>query len=80
MRAASANVRLYLVVAREVSDEISTGRFQIGSRLPAERELAIKYKVSRPIVREAMIALQAMGLVDVRERSGAYVVALPDKR
>jgi GntR family transcriptional repressor for pyruvate dehydrogenase complex len=47
------------------------------ARLPAERELAVRYNVSRPTVREAIIALEVQGLVEVRVGSGAYVVRLP---
>ena len=47
----------------------------MGDRLPAERELAIDFNVSRPTVREAIIALEVQGLVEVRLGSGAYVRA-----
>ncbi len=71
--------RLYQDLARSLLDELSSGRYPVGARLPAERELAIKYKVSRPTVREAMIALEVQGLVEVRVGSGAYVRRLPGK-
>jgi GntR family transcriptional repressor for pyruvate dehydrogenase complex len=51
----------------------------VGSRLPAERELAQQYHVSRPTVREAIIAMEVQGLVEVRIGSGAYVLRLPGK-
>lgn len=72
--------RLYQDLARRLIKELSAGKFPVGSRLPAERELAQQYNVSRPTVREAVIALEVQGLVEVRIGSGAYVVALPGKK
>ena len=71
--------RLYQELARKLIDELSAGNYPVGSRLPAERELAIQYEVSRPTVREAVIALEVQGLVEVRIGSGAYVLRLPGK-
>ncbi len=71
--------RLYLDVARSLIDEIAGCRYAVGARLPAERELAVQYGVSRPTVREAIIALEVQGLVEVRIGSGAYVLRLPGK-
>ena len=71
--------RLYQDLARRLIDELASGRLAIGDRLPAERELSILYKVSRPTVREAVIALEVQGLVEVRVGSGAYVKRLPGK-
>lgn len=69
--------RLYQDLARTLIAELAAGRYPVGQRLPAERELAQRYNVSRPTVREAMIALEVQGLVDVRIGSGAYVSRLP---
>lgn len=69
--------RLYQDLARQLREELSSGMYPLGARLPAERELAIKYNVSRPTVREAIIALEVQGLVEVRVGSGAYVRRLP---
>lgn len=71
--------RLYQDLARSLMEELGSGRFPVGARLPAERELAATYNVSRPTVREAMIALEVQGLVEVRVGSGAYVRRLPGK-
>ncbi len=71
--------RLYQDLARNLLEELSSGRYPVGARLPAERELAATYNVSRPTVREAMIALEVQGLVEVRVGSGAYVRRLPGK-
>lgn len=65
--------RLYEQVADQIGDLIKRGEFQPGQRLPAERDLARTLGVSRPVVREAMVALELMGLVEVRTGSGAFV-------
>lgn len=75
--AAHANGRLYQRVAHRLFQELANGKYAVGDRLPAERELAIEHEVSRPAVREAMIALEVQGLIDVRVGSGAYVRRLP---
>ena len=71
------NDRLYKDVARSLVTEIVAGKYPVGSRLPAERELAALYVVSRPTVREAVIALEVQGFVEVRVGSGAYVMRIP---
>jgi GntR family transcriptional repressor for pyruvate dehydrogenase complex len=76
---AKPNDRLYQDLARSLLAELAAGKFPVGSRLPAERELAQQYDVSRPTVREAIIALEVQGLVEVRVGSGAYVLRLPGK-
>ncbi len=69
--------RLYQDLARNLTEELASGAYPVGARLPAERELAVKYGVSRPTVREAIIALEVQGLIEVRIGSGAYVRRLP---
>lgn len=69
--------RLYQDLARSLIGELAEGRWPVGTRLPAERELAAGYGVSRPTVREAIIALEVQGLVEVRIGSGAWVLRLP---
>ena len=71
--------RLYQTVARTLIADLSSGKYAIGDRLPAERELSVEHDVSRPTVREAIIALEVQGLVEVRVGSGAYVKRLPGK-
>lgn len=67
--------RLYQRVAHQIASLINAETFAIGERLPPERELAARLKVSRPVVREAMIALELAGLVEVRMGAGVFVVA-----
>jgi len=65
--------RLYLQIADQIRGLIESGEVARGARLPAERNLAKQLKVSRPSLREALIALEIEGLLDVRVGSGIYV-------
>ena len=69
------NPRLYRQIADQLSALIGSGEFANGQRLPSERELAALLGVSRPSVREALIALEVEGKVEVRVGSGIYVAA-----
>ncbi|MDB5930095.1 MAG: FadR family transcriptional regulator [Polaromonas sp.] len=66
--------RLYRQIAGQLRTLITQGEFAIGSRLPAERDLARQLGVSRPSVREALIAMEVEGWVEVRTGSGVYVL------
>lgn len=65
--------RLFQGIADEIVGLIQSGAFPPGSRLPGERELAERFKVSRVTIREAEIALQAKGILNIRTGSGVYV-------
>lgn len=67
--------RLYRLIAEQIAEKIRAGEFPIGTRLPAERDLADILQVSRSSVREALIALELSGYVEVRVGSGVYVTA-----
>jgi DNA-binding FadR family transcriptional regulator len=69
--------RLYRQIAEQLRALITGGEFPPGSRLPAERDLAKQLGVSRPSVREALIALEVEGWVEVRTGSGVYVLQRP---
>lgn len=69
--------RLYLQVARQLQALIADGDFRPGSRLPSERDLAERLGVSRPTIREAIIALEIARQVEVRTGSGVYVLNNP---
>jgi GntR family transcriptional repressor for pyruvate dehydrogenase complex len=69
--------RLYQQIADQIRLLIDGGEFQSGSRLPAERELAQRLGVSRPSLREALIALEIDGSVEIRMGSGVYVSTEP---
>ena len=69
--------RLYRQIAEQIRGLITSGEYAVGARLPPERDLAKQLRVSRPSVREALIALEVEGLVEVRVGSGIYVHAPP---
>ena len=72
-----SNDRLYQDLARKLIAELAAGNYPVGDRLPAERELGAASTMSAgPTVREAIIALEVQGLVEVRIGSGAYVLRL----
>ncbi len=66
--------RLYHSVAQQITKLIEDGEYPPGTRLPGERELAEQLKVSRVTIREAEIALQAVGRLDIRTGAGVYVL------
>lgn len=68
-----ASRRLYQQVAERIKLQIYSGAMAEGDRLPAEKELAQQLGVSRPTVREALIALEIAGLVEIRTGSGSYI-------
>jgi DNA-binding FadR family transcriptional regulator len=72
--------RLYRQIADQIRALIKSGEFHAGARLPPERDLAKQLGVSRPSVREALIALEVEGLVEVRIGSGIYVQAPNEHR
>lgn len=67
--------RLYRQVADHIRTLIETGELAAGGRLPAERDLAERFGVSRPTVREALIVLEVEGYIQIRMGSGVYVAA-----
>ena len=65
--------RLYHSIADRIAKLIDDGIFPVGTRLPGERELAERFDVSRVTIREAEIALQAIGRLEIKTGSGVYV-------
>lgn len=65
--------RLYQQAADQIRALIRAGEYAPGDRLPPERELAKRLGVSRPTVREAMIALEIAGVIDIRAGAGIFV-------
>lgn len=72
--------RLYHTVADQILELISNGTCPPGSRLAGERELAERFGVSRVTIREAEIALQALGHVKIKSGSGVYVLDQDDSK
>lgn len=72
--------RLYRQIADQLRHLMDRREFPVGCRLPPERELAEKLGVSRPSVREALIALEVEGRVRIRMGSGVYVTEAARRR
>ena len=68
-----AEQRLYQKVANNILEMITSGAYPPGTRLPGERELAERFSVSRVVIREAEISLEALGHVEIKVGSGVYV-------
>ncbi len=67
-------------IIEQVRDLITSGRLKPGDRLPAERELAQTLSVGRSAVREAIRAMESLGLVEARAGEGTFVAAFPENR
>ena len=74
----AAPPRAFEQILGALEAEISAGALEAGDRLPAERELAARYGVSRTSVREAIRVLEAMGIVSVRRGAEHGVVLLQE--
>ena len=74
---AVSSQRLYRQIADQLADLVRRGEFKPGDRLPSERDLSQQFNVSRASVREALIALEIDGIVDVRVGLGVFVNAAP---
>lgn len=68
------NRRLYRQISDQICRLIDSGEYKPGERLPAERILAEQLNVSRPTVREALIALEVEGRVEIRGGAGVFVL------
>lgn len=69
--------RLYRQVADQLRAYLDSGVLSVGARMPSERELAERLNVSRPTIREALIALEVEGRIRIRVGSGIYVIEPP---
>jgi DNA-binding FadR family transcriptional regulator len=65
--------RRYRQVAGKIAKKIFSGEYCVGDRLPSERQLAGSFSIGRPVLREALIALELSGLVEVRQGAGIFV-------
>ncbi|MCB4363355.1 FadR family transcriptional regulator [Hydrogenophaga taeniospiralis] len=74
------NRRLYQQIADQIRAFIDKGNYTPGARLPPERDLAQQLGVSRPSVREALIALEIEGSVEVRMGAGVYVCSVAQRK
>lgn len=65
--------KIYQNIAEQLAADIDGGRYVPGDRLPSERELAASIGVSRTSLREALLALEFAGRIEIRDRAGVYV-------
>lgn len=72
-----ASKRPYQEIGLILREQLIEGRYQVGDRLPPEREIADQLNVSRTVVREAIIMLELEQLVEVKKGSGVYVLTIP---
>jgi GntR family transcriptional repressor for pyruvate dehydrogenase complex len=80
LRPVTSPPRLTREIAERIADEITTARLPPGAKLPTEQEMVAAMGVSRTVVREAVAALRARGLVVTRQGAGAFVAANADRR
>jgi GntR family transcriptional regulator, transcriptional repressor for pyruvate dehydrogenase complex len=67
--------RAYEDIVTQIRGLIENGRMKLGDQLPNEKELSETFKVSRSTVREAILSLENMNLVERRQGNGTYVTA-----
>lgn len=75
MQGVEGGGKLYRKIVQAIITDIANGVYEVGGRLPAERDLTERFHVSRPTIREAMIALEMKGMVEARKGSGVFVLA-----
>ncbi|TGZ98768.1 FCD domain-containing protein [Rodentibacter pneumotropicus] len=71
------DLRSYKKIGNKLKEQLINRQYQVGDKLPAERDLAEHFNVSRTVIREALIMLEIENLIEVRKGSGIYVIALP---
>ena len=69
------SVRLYETIIEQIAALVEGGQLHRGDRFPSERALQEKWRVSRPILREAFRALEMQGIVESRPGGGRYLRA-----
>lgn len=74
-RRAAQPLRRYIPIAQDLLREIQTENGRSEKKLPSDRDLAARYNASRATVREAIFALDMIGVIDVRHGDGTYISA-----
>jgi GntR family transcriptional repressor for pyruvate dehydrogenase complex len=69
--------RAFEEIAAQIRELVATGRLKPGDRLPAERDLSAKFKVSRNTLREALRALELSGMIELRKGAAGGAFVLP---
>lgn len=71
-----SKTKLYEEIVRQLMDKIKSGQLKPGDKLPTERELTLQCNVSRAAIREALSALEMMGITESKAGSGTYIKAM----
>lgn len=69
--------KVYVIAANWLAEQIQAGRWPVGERLPSERDLSDMMQISRTSVRQALMALESIGILRSRRGAGHYVLQLP---
>lgn len=75
VKMATADAPKYIDLMNWIREQILSGEFNVGMRLPSENELGKKFLISRQTVRQATSVLESEGLLERRRGSGTYVSA-----
>lgn len=67
------NLKVYEQVIEQIKNQIKSGKLKKGDKLPSERDMAELFSVSRTSVREAMRALEVIGLIERKQGAGNYI-------
>jgi len=65
--------KVYVKIVEQIRELIREGKLKPGDRLPSEQELAEQFGISRPSVREAMSALEILGITERRVGKGNFI-------
>ncbi len=65
-------------IIEAICGEIARRSISVGEKLPSERDMAADLKISRNLLREALVALEVMGIIEIRERQGARLLRRTD--
>ncbi|MCV2402290.1 FCD domain-containing protein [Marinomonas sp. C2222] len=71
--------RQYQEIGIKLYEEFCRKNFQVGDKLPTERDIAERFDISRAVVREALIMLELMELIEIRKGSGIYLIKQLDE-
>ena len=67
------STKIYEMVMEQIKDIVKKGELKSGDKLPSERDLCEKLEVSRASIREALRALQMLGLIESKHGEGNFI-------
>ncbi|RIM78152.1 FadR/GntR family transcriptional regulator, partial [Staphylococcus arlettae] len=68
-----SNVKIYEQVADLLLEQIKTGEYEVGDKLPSIQKLAQNYGVSVASIREALNALRTIGVIEIKQGYGTFI-------